>query len=106
MKTQYKKEKFDSTIALISGSFSVKEGSNFRNPVATLNFDVITGASVISDGYTVVSDYTVTSSNPTIFECTKLSNGKLQIKGKQPGKAEIILTYHGRTVTFGLEIFQ
>ena len=106
MKAQYKKEKFDTTMALISGSFSVKEGSNFRSPVGPMDFDVVTEAGVMSDGNKVVSDYIVTSSNPAIFECTKLSNGKLQIKGKQPGKAEMILTYHGRTVTFGLEIFQ
>ena len=106
LKTQYKKEKFDTTMALISGSFSVKEGGKFRNPVGTWVCDAVTEANVISDGYKVVSDYTVTSTNPTIFECTKLSNGKLRITGKQPGKGEITLTYHGRTVTFGLEIFQ
>ena len=107
MKEQYKNEKFDLTMALVSGGFAIQEDGNFRSPMGSMNnFDVVTEASLIFDGYKVVSDYTVISTDPTIFECTKLPNGKLQITGKQPGKAKIILTYKGRTSTIGLEIFQ
>jgi hypothetical protein len=96
-------------MALVSGSFAIQEDGNFQSPFNTVNiwiYDVVTEASLIFDGYKVVSDYTVTSTDPTIFECTKLSNGKLQITGKQPGKGKIVITYKGRTSTIGLELFQ
>ena len=107
MRAQYQEVKFDTTMALVMGSFSSKEGGNFRSPMGSVNdFDVVTEASSIADGYKVVSDYTVTSTNPSVFECTKLSNGKLRITGKQPGTAEIHITYKGRTSAIQLEIFK
>ena len=104
LRFQYRNEKFDMTIGLKNGGFCATEGAKFgslmRGDGSTEIYDVLTGAKLLEDGYTVISDYTVTSSNPAVFECVKLANGKLQITQRQKGTAEIYITYDGRTVKF------